>query len=93
MLSMPEEKIVAKYRIETCLELEKVAETIAGEQSSGTFLPVPGETEELKARSRAKVAEIKVTGEVSEPSLRGGRLRVFRERFQARSLCMPMINQ
>jgi hypothetical protein len=28
---------------------------MAGEQSSGTFLPVPGETPELKARSAARV--------------------------------------
>ncbi len=66
--------IRATYRIETCLPLEQVAETIAGEQSSGTFLPVPGETEELKARSRAKVTAIKPLEEVAEPSLRGGRL-------------------
>ncbi len=71
---MSTENIIARYRIETCLPLEQVAETIAGEQSSGTFLPVPGETEELKARSRAKVTEIKRLGEVDEPSLRGGRL-------------------
>jgi ribulose-bisphosphate carboxylase large chain len=66
--------IIATYRIETCLPLEQVAETIAGEQSSGTFLPVPGETEELKARSRAKVTSINRLEEVAEPSLPGGRL-------------------
>lgn len=66
--------ILARYLIETCLPLEQVAETIAGEQSSGTFLPVPGETEELKARSRAKVVEIKPLDQVDEPTLRGGRL-------------------
>lgn len=70
---MSEAPIIAKYRIETCLPLERVAETIAGEQSSGTFLPVPGETEELKARSRAKVARIESLGEVETPSLPGGR--------------------
>lgn len=71
---MPDQSIKATYRIETCLPLEQVAETIAGEQSSGTFLPVPGETEELKARSRTKVTAIKRLEEVTEPSLRGGRL-------------------
>jgi ribulose-bisphosphate carboxylase large chain len=48
---------------------------IAGEQSSGTFLPVPGETEELKARARAKVLDIKLLDVVDEPSLPGSRVR------------------
>lgn len=68
------DSILARYRIETCLPLEQVAETIAGEQSSGTFLPIPGETEELKARARARVLRIEPTGETASPSLPGGRL-------------------
>lgn len=70
---MPHDSIIATYRIETCLPVEQVAETIAGEQSSGTFLPVPGETEELKARSRARVTGIKLLDTVAAPSLPGGR--------------------
>ncbi len=70
---MPTDSIIARYRVETCLPLEQVAETIAGEQSSGTFLPVPGETEELKARSRAKVLKIEGLEAVDQPSLMGGR--------------------
>lgn len=70
---MPDDSIIARYRIETCLPLEQVAETIAGEQSSGTFLPVPGETEELKARSRAKVTNITLLDSTDAPSLPGGR--------------------
>ncbi|MBM3851469.1 MAG: ribulose 1,5-bisphosphate carboxylase, partial [Verrucomicrobia bacterium] len=70
---MSQPNIIARYRIETCLPLEQVAETIAGEQSSGTFLPVPGETEELKARSRAKVTHITLLDTVDAPSLQGGR--------------------
>lgn len=66
--------IVARYRIETCLPLEQVAETIAGEQSSGTFLPVPAETEELKARARAKVLKIEPLEVVEGPALPGARL-------------------
>ncbi len=66
--------VLARYRIETCLPLEQVAETIAGEQSSGTFLPVPGETEELKARSRAKVTNITLLDSADTPSLPGGRM-------------------
>jgi ribulose-bisphosphate carboxylase large chain len=48
---------------------------IAGEQSSGTFLPVPGETEELKRRARARVREIVMRERVSEPSLPGCKLK------------------
>ena len=66
--------VLARYRIETCLPLEQVAETIAGEQSSGTFLPVPGETEELKARSRAEVTNITLLDSADTPSLPGGRM-------------------
>lgn len=67
--------IIATYRIETPGSIEATAEMIAGEQSSGTFLPVPGETEELKARARAQVLEIKRTDIVDTPSLPGARLR------------------
>jgi ribulose-bisphosphate carboxylase large chain len=70
---MNDPTILARYRIETCLPVEQVAEVIAGEQSSGTFLPVPGETEELKARARARVMDIKLLGAVDVPSLPGGR--------------------
>jgi ribulose-bisphosphate carboxylase large chain len=70
---MPIDAVIATYRLETCLPVDQVAETIAGEQSSGTFLPVPGETEELKARSRAKVTAIRLLEQADMPSLPGGR--------------------
>jgi len=70
---MSDSPILARYRIETCLPVEQVAEVIAGEQSSGTFLPVPGETEELKARSRAKVTNVTLLEAADTPSLPGGR--------------------
>lgn len=73
MIPATHNSILARYRIETCLPLAQVAETIAGEQSSGTFLPVPGETEELKARSRARVLKIETLDGVAQPSLMGGR--------------------
>lgn len=71
--TMPDTPIIARYRIESCLPIEQAAETIAGEQSSGTFLPVPGETEELKARSRARVIDITPLDAVDSPTLPGGR--------------------
>jgi len=65
--------VVAKYLIETPHAVEFAAEMIAGEQSSGTFIAVPGETEELKLRARARVTNIKRLESVKAPSLRGSR--------------------
>ena len=48
---------------------DKVAQVIAGEQSSGTFLSLPGETDELKERSRARVVRIDPLAPVLEPTL------------------------
>jgi len=65
--------IVAKYLIETPHPVEFAAEMIAGEQSSGTFVSVPGETEELKGRCRARVTNIKRLVVADAPSLPGSR--------------------
>lgn len=67
------EVISAKYLIETPHSVEFAAGMIAGEQSSGTFVAVPGETEELKERSRAKVTGIKVLDSANQPALPGSR--------------------
>ncbi len=64
-------RIEADYLIETAYPLEEAAAAMAGEQSSGTFVPVPGETPELKARSAAVVERIDELGEVAAPSLPG----------------------
>ena len=47
------------YRIETPDTVEAMAAKIASDQSTGTFVALPGETEELKARVAARVAEIR----------------------------------
>jgi len=65
--------IVATYLLETPHPVEFAAEMIAGEQSSGTIVAVPGETEELKARSRARVTSITRLESVDTPSLPGSR--------------------
>ena len=67
------ERLFATYRIETPLAVEKAAAVLAGEQSSGTFVAVPGETAELKQRFAARVEKITPLESVSEPSLPGGR--------------------
>ena len=53
-----DDSIEADYLIETPLDLAKVADTMAGEQSSGTFVRVANESDELRARSRANVLRI-----------------------------------
>lgn len=68
------ETIRATYLIETPFPVEQAAEALAGEQSSGTFLPIPGETEALRARFRAKVERVTLLETRDTPSLPGARL-------------------
>ena len=63
------ERIVATYFIETPSSPSKAAEILAGEQSSGTFVAVPGETAELKERFAAKVESVQVVNSVHQPSI------------------------
>jgi len=74
------ERVFATYLIETPLAVEAAANVLAGEQSSGTFVAVPGETEELKQRFAARVETIKPLETVSEPSLPG--CRAIGKKFQ-----------
>lgn len=67
------ERVTATYLIETALPVEKAAATLAGEQSSGTFVAVPGETEELKQRFAARVEAIKPLEAVDAPAIPTGR--------------------
>ncbi len=66
-------RIEADYLIETALDPRAAEEAMAGEQSSGTFVPVPGETPELKARAAARVEALELLGTVPEPTLPGAR--------------------
>lgn len=66
------ERVFAEYLIETPYEVEQAAAVLAGEQSSGTFVSVPGETEELKKRFAARVEDIQLLDLANEPSIPGG---------------------
>jgi ribulose-bisphosphate carboxylase large chain len=66
-------RIHAKYWIETATPLESAAATMAGEQSSGTFVRVPGETDELRERHAARVEAIRELEPVDTPSLPGAK--------------------
>lgn len=64
-------RIEADYLIETAFDPREAAEAMAGEQSSGTFVAVPGETPELKARAAARIEALSVLETVPAPSLPG----------------------
>lgn len=65
------ERITATYFIETPFAPEKAAAVLAGEQSSGTFVAVPCETEELKQRFAARVESVDLLETVSQPAIPG----------------------
>jgi len=62
-------RIEADYLIETAFDPYQAAEAMAGEQSSGTFVAVPGETPELKERAAARVERLEIIGTVDTPSI------------------------
>jgi ribulose-bisphosphate carboxylase large chain len=64
-------RIIARYWIETAFPLVQAAATMAGEQSTGTFLRVPGETDELRERYAASVEAIEEGEPAAAPSLPG----------------------
>ncbi len=63
------ERIHATYWLETGDDPMRAAETIAGEQSSGTFVALATETPELKERSGARVERLEILDSASAPSL------------------------
>ena len=70
---MQEDRVLASYLIETPHSLEHAATVIAGEQSSGTFVAVPGETIELKERFGARVERIVPLAGSHTPALPGSK--------------------
>jgi len=53
-----EQRVRARYRIVTPLPAAQAAEVIAGEQSTGTFTRIPGETDELREQHGARVESV-----------------------------------
>jgi ribulose-bisphosphate carboxylase large chain len=68
MRNQPRSVIRLTYLIETDGNPEKLAAKIASDQSTGTFVAVPGETEELKARVAARVVDVRPLPPVSRAS-------------------------
>ena len=67
-MSKSDHFITLTYLIETAGSPEKLASKIASDQSTGTFVPVPGETEELKNRVAARVVALRALAPVAAPS-------------------------
>jgi ribulose-bisphosphate carboxylase large chain len=70
-MTLPSERLFARYRIETAFPLDYAAQVMAGEQSTGTFIRVAGETDELREAHAAKVERIHELESVDAPSLPG----------------------
>ncbi|MDZ7749431.1 MAG: ribulose-bisphosphate carboxylase large subunit family protein [Halofilum sp. (in: g-proteobacteria)] len=70
---MSDERIHARYWVETPATLEEAADIMAGEQSSGTFVKVPGESDALTERHRARVERLTELEPATAPSLPGAR--------------------
>jgi ribulose-bisphosphate carboxylase large chain len=70
---MPD-RIQARYWIETAYPLAEAAAIMTGEQSTGTFIRVPGETDELREMHAARVERIDELATVDVPSLTGSGL-------------------
>ncbi len=58
-MTAPHDVVRLTYRLETPGEIERLAAKIASDQSTGTFVALPGETPELKARVAARVVAIR----------------------------------
>ncbi len=69
------ERITATYFIETPIEVAEAAAILAGEQSSGTFVAVPGETEELKQRFAARVENIELLESLTTPAILSDKIK------------------
>jgi ribulose-bisphosphate carboxylase large chain len=81
---MDASRITATYLIETAHPLNKAVDLMAGEQSAGTFAPVPGETPELLERHGARVERITELDSAAVPSLPGAKFKAAEQppRFQ-----------
>jgi 3-oxoisoapionate-4-phosphate decarboxylase len=60
--------IIVTYQIETPGSTEALAQKIASDQSTGTFVALPGETPELKARVAAQVLAVRALEPARSPT-------------------------
>ncbi|MEU1050383.1 RuBisCO large subunit C-terminal-like domain-containing protein [Streptomyces sp. NPDC005897] len=66
---MRDQRVVrCTYYLESAIDPEQAAAAMAGEQSSGTFVAVPGESPRIRERHAAQVVDVRELG-VRSPSL------------------------
>lgn len=77
--TMSTQYVYATYIVETSMPLQKAAEVLAGEQSTGTFIRVERETDDVRARFAAQVEDVEelpltasapLPGAIGDPALR-----------------------
>ena len=85
------DRIEADYLIETPIDPARAAAVMAGEQSAGTFVKVPGETPELQARAGAQVVALTPLDATDSPSLKGGQQGTRYQRAKV-TLSWPLDN-
>ncbi|MBD0378678.1 ribulose-bisphosphate carboxylase large subunit family protein [Paenibacillus sedimenti] len=68
------DQIIATYWLETAFSLEQASEIIVSEQSTGTFMPLPNETDSLKQRHRARILSVEQLETSAFPSLPGAKV-------------------
>ena len=83
-------RITCTYYIETVGDPRRGAELLAGEQSSGTFVQIPGETDRIRERHAAEVVAVRALGPVN-PSL-PSRMSVDRVEAAEVDIEFPMEN-
>ncbi|RCG17718.1 hypothetical protein DTL70_27010 [Streptomyces diacarni] len=65
---MRDQRVVrCTYYLESEIDPEQAAAAMAGEQSSGTFVPVPGESPRIRERHAAQIVGVRELG-VRSPS-------------------------
>ncbi|ROR72417.1 ribulose-bisphosphate carboxylase large chain [Bogoriella caseilytica] len=87
----PERSVVATYEIETSQPLQQAAEALAGEQSTGTFIRVQRESDDLRARFAAQVETIEPLPGLGGAPLPGAEGTQVRRRARIR-LRFPLDN-
>ncbi len=65
------DRLRASYLLETAYPLEQAAATLAGEQSTGTFVKLAAESDELLAAHAARIDALTELDSVAQPTLPG----------------------
>ncbi len=84
-------RFTATYDMETPVGLDRAAAVVAGEQSTGTFVRLASESDDLRAASGARIEEITPTGHSDRPSLPSRKTGARYERGRV-TISWPMDN-